>query len=356
MTNATQRQHIERNDVSIAPYIASFEQHLIDEDKSELTRKNYLLDLKGFVDWSKDNVEGVHTGTPPENMGKKAKEKFAQYFSKTGSNNIQHRNTKRNNKRNNKRNTDENTTQHNRNTFATLTIFDLSIFDAIEHAEEYVDYLQNESDYAVTTQNRRLGTLRTFFTFLVEHHGLRFNPLEDAKQRKAKSVKRNYLKEYEIVDILGVIDTFDRKGEYFKTRDKAIIRLLAFCGLRVHELSNLKVKDIDIEGMKVKVAEGVARTIPFGTATRDILLNWLNMRKGGSDDWLFHSLRSDRMSERGIQHMTKRLSRASEIDFTPADLRNTYMKRTLKNNTLEVAQQLIGHEDSNTTKRYKGEL
>src|SRR5699024_2223441 len=135
---------------------------------------------------------------------------------------------------------------------------------------------------------------------------------------------------------------------------RAIFSILVNCGLRVSELCDIKMDDIDWDGEFFHiVGKGDKyRKVPFNVATKRAMMKWVKYRNMNGD-YLFHTERSDRMTPRAVQHMTKRIGEQLDFAFTPHELRHTALKRIADTTgKIEIVATVAGHENVNTSKRY----
>lgn len=146
-------------------------------------------------------------------------------------------------------------------------------------------------------------------------------------------------------------------------RDRAIIFSLIYAGLRVEELSNLKLTDLDLDMKRIRiVGKGMkVRTIPIGNLLLAEIKDWLVFRNElakikenvAASPYVFYSQRSPKFSVRGIQTMIESYSLPNK-KLTPHMFRHTFCKWMLKatNNDIEKVRRLAGHSNIATTSRY----
>lgn len=224
---------------------------------------------------------------------------------------------------------------------------------------------------AITTINRRLNALRSFYSWAVKHKKLQHNPMEeiqDIKSADEDSEKIMWLTEEEFEDLLNRVRKTPVKSrgvdpEEKYRRDRAIIYLLTYAGLRVDELSNLKLTDLDLELRRIRiVGKGrKLRTVPMSNTLWQELYDWLMFRAEmsnkkphvGESTYVFYSQRSPKFTVRGIQTMIENYS-LSKKKLTPHMFRHTFCKWMLKatNNDIEKVRRLAGHSNISTTARY----
>ncbi|MBY0037324.1 tyrosine-type recombinase/integrase [Bacillus bombysepticus] len=224
---------------------------------------------------------------------------------------------------------------------------------------------------SVSTINRRLNTLRSYFSWAEREKYITVNPMTDIKDLKMadeEHEKITWLTEKEFKDLLErmrkhPVKTRGVNPEEKYRRDRAIIYILTYAGLRVEELSNLKITDIDLDLKKIRViGKGTTvRTIPMSNFLYNEVLEWLQFRskisKGKEivtqSPYAFYSQRSEKFSIRGIQAMIENYS-TSDKKLTPHMFRHTFCKWMLKasNNDIEKVRRLAGHSHISTTTRY----
>ncbi|SER92692.1 integrase/recombinase XerC [Gracilibacillus ureilyticus] len=239
---------------------------------------------------------------------------------------------------------------------------------------KWVDSMLNPTDIkplSVPTINRRINSLRSYYSWATLNGKLQHDPMKNIKELKSadeESEKIMWLTEDEFEDLLQIMRkkpiksrAVDPEEKY--RRDRAIIFILTYAGLRVEELSNLKLTDIDIEMKRIRiVGKGIkVRTIPISNILLAEIKDWLEYRNEMSkvkenvsaSTFVFYSQRSPKFSVRGIQTMIEGYSLPNK-KLTPHMFRHTFCKWMLKatNNDIEKVRRLAGHSNIATTSRY----
>jgi site-specific recombinase XerD len=224
---------------------------------------------------------------------------------------------------------------------------------------------------AVSTINRRLNSLRNYYAWAVKNQVLQQNPMldiQDLKSADDASEKIMWLTEDEFGDLLYIIRKKPVKSrgvnpEEKYRRDRAIIYLLTYAGLRVDELSNLKLTDIDLDMKRLRiVGKGMkVRSIPISNILMAEIQDWFAFRAEMAkkkphveeSPYVFYSQRSPKFTVRGIQTMIEGYSLPNK-KLTPHMFRHTFCKWMLKatNNDIEKVRRLAGHSNIATTSRY----
>lgn len=244
---------------------------------------------------------------------------------------------------------------------------DLGSFIELDYAgaDAYASYLALELDNAPSVINRKLSTMQSLFTFLIESGITANNPFQAVE--RPKRAKRNpvYLTEHEWLDFSTLVRSnvgmSDREASWYernRDRDFLIIQLLGLTGMRVSELVGLDWSDIDL-------ATGVIRVIGKGNKERVIPLAsplepLLAAHQSSGTGPLFHSEKG-RISVRTVQHLLKShidrlkpyLPFLTHKQVTPHKLRHTFASRLAMSGVdVLTIQQLLGHESVATTQVY----
>ena len=239
---------------------------------------------------------------------------------------------------------------------------------------KWINEMLNPTDLkprAIATINRRLNSLRGFYTWATKYSRLQHNPMQEIQDLKSAdddSEKIMWLTEKEFEELLYIIRKKPVKSrgvnpEEKYRRDRAIIYLLTYAGLRVDECSHLKVTDLDLELKRIRVVgKGMkVRTIPLSTTLLAEILEWLLFREKmakqkphvADSPYVFYSQRSPKFTVRGIQTMIEGYSLPKKR-LTPHMFRHTFCKWMLKatNNDIEKVRRLAGHSNIATTSKY----
>lgn len=227
----------------------------------------------------------------------------------------------------------------------------------------------NKKPLAISTINRRINSLRSFYSWATEMKHLQHNPMQniqDLKSADEDSEKIMWLTEKEFEDLLNILRKKTLKGAYSEEkyhRDRAIIYLLTYTGIRVEELSNMKLTDIDLDLKRIRIiGKGKKiRTIPISHTLFIEIKDWLHFRTEiakkkpyiAESTYMFYSQRSPKFSVRGIQAMIESYNLTNK-KLTPHMFRHTFCKWMLKatNNDIEKVRRLAGHSNISTTSKY----
>ena len=232
-----------------------------------------------------------------------------------------------------------------------------------ESIMSYIQYLTQK--YKDTTISRKLITIKMFFRF-IEEETKWINPLDKYKI-KIKKEKR-LPKTIPVKDVSKLLDyMYDNLNQattsfaYLQAvRDLCIIDLLLSTGMRIAEVSNLKLEDI-ISSERVLLVHGKGKKQRLlyisSLETWNNLKAWLNIRKKlkVKHDYLFVNKYHDTLSIYGIENIfTKYRDKAGIVSSaTPHYLRHTFATNLLANGAdLRSVQELLGHSSISTTEIY----
>lgn len=223
-------------------------------------------------------------------------------------------------------------------------------------AKEINEYI-NSLNKSEATKARIIASLRAFFNCLIENGELADNPTNSIKLKVTKSNKLGVLEADEIVLLLSQPD-----GDDFKSvRDKAMLELLYATGIKVSELLQVKVSDINLTIGILHLKNGEKeRIVPIYPAAVKSLSDYLmNVRAAivtdDTQDMLFTNLNGQPMSRQGFWKIIKYYAEKAGIkqDITPQTLRHSFAAHLLENGAkLQDIKEMLGHSDISSTQVY----
>lgn len=220
--------------------------------------------------------------------------------------------------------------------------------------------LKNEGKSAATV-NRKVASLRAFYNFMAENGGITVNPTLNIKSPKIERKSIEYLTIEEVEKLLKQPDK-TAKG----IRDKAILELLYATGIRVTELIELNLEDVNLRmGFITCTGEhGKARIIPLGRPARAALEEYLyeirtknegDEKADKTEKALFLNYAGSRFTRQGLWKLLKDYARLADLEtkLNPQTLRNSFAAHMIQNGAdLKSLQELLGHEDMTATQIY----
>ncbi|AWK02802.1 site-specific tyrosine recombinase XerD [Flavobacterium crocinum] len=209
------------------------------------------------------------------------------------------------------------------------------------------------------SQARIISGLKSFFNYLVFEDYRNDNPLELIEAPKTGRKLPDTLSLQEIDNLIDAIDLSTNEGE----RNRAILETLYGCGLRVSELTTLKISDLFFDEGFIKITGkgNKERFVPIGSLTQkyiDIYKNAvrpnLNIKKG-AEDTLFLNRRGNQLTRAMIFTIIKDLAQKINLkkNISPHTLRHSFATHLLENGAdLRSIQLMLGHESITTTEIY----
>ena len=206
-----------------------------------------------------------------------------------------------------------------------------------------------------------LSAMRGFYDWLGQQGKVSYNP---ARAFKIKRQTRELPHVMDVDVVNALLDAPPPEGEHaikLWIRDKAVMELFYSSGLRVSELSNTHLTDIDLNGGLITVTGKGRKTrvLPVGRKASLAIREWLRIRsdfiKADSSDWIFLSERGGRFTERAIQYALEAQARRIGIaqHLHPHLLRHCFASHLLESSQdLRAVQELLGHASISTTQIY----
>ena len=224
-----------------------------------------------------------------------------------------------------------------------------------EDIKKYLNYLYDKS-YNKNTISRKLSGVRSFYNYLYNHDIIKINYFTDVHNPKKIRSLPHYLKTSEIDKVLDNTNEVTLYGE----RNKLIVELLYVTGLRVSELVNIKLKDIDKYNKSIKIlGKGSKERIVYYEDNCSKLLNkHLNNTRRKLDknnsEYLLLNKFGNKLSTRMIRNILNNLTIGTSIEqIYPHMIRHTFATTMLNNGAdLMTVKELLGHESINTTSIY----
>lgn len=221
---------------------------------------------------------------------------------------------------------------------------------------EYINYLK-KSKLSNSSINHNISVLKSFYKFLVIEEYFVTDPtmyLESPKLRKTLPQVLSYEEVQKLLDV----DLVD----HYSYRNKAMLELMYATGLRVSELVNLKVNDIDLEMDLVRtMGKGnKERIIPLGEYAAIYVKEYLyhyrsSLLKKQNTDYLFLNNRGTRYSRQSFYKLVKELALKKDIqtEFSPHTLRHSFATHLLDRGADIVSiKEMLGHSSLSTTQIY----
>lgn len=225
---------------------------------------------------------------------------------------------------------------------------------------EVVAYLLKlkNSGRSAATVNRKLASVRAFYNYLLTIKEISLNPTNNIKSPRIERKELEYLT-IEEIDRLLVLPDNSVRG----IRDKAILELLYATGIRVTELIEADVADLNLRMGFITCAgeQSKARIIPIGRPARTALENYIYdardrlLKEKEGETALFVNYYGQRITRQGLWKILKEYGKKADLEtkLTPNIIRNSFAVHMIQNGAdLKSLQELLGHEDISATQIY----
>lgn len=217
----------------------------------------------------------------------------------------------------------------------------------------------NKAGFAASTTNRMISTLKNFFHYLIREQKMDHNPMDLIQGAKNRKHLPKTLSSKEIDRLLDSPDAETNNG----IRDRAILEVMYASGLRVSELTHLKMNELHLElGFIQTIGKGdKERIIPIGEEALFWIKKYLEevypvySKKSTDSTILFLTQRGKQFTRQGIWKNLKKYVNLAGIDYevSPHILRHSFATHLLENGAdLRMVQELLGHSDISTTQIY----
>jgi len=214
-----------------------------------------------------------------------------------------------------------------------------------------------------SSQARTVAALKCFFRFLLEDEQIDRDPAHVLRTPKKREALPDVLDRRELVRLLDATerdDVWKRKHDGKRERDRLLLALFAYAGLRRSELLGLDWQDVDLERRLLKVRNakgGRQRTLPIHPALEPLFVDYLRVRADDPEPALFVGVQGRRLSQTIMTQTFLRYARAAGVTdrkrVTPHTLRHVFASELLRAGAnLRQIQELLGHKHLDSTQRY----
>ena len=218
-----------------------------------------------------------------------------------------------------------------------------------DEIEKYIQSL-SKSKYAKSTVNRKIVSISSFFNWCINQKKLNIKDIKQIKNIKTERKLPTILTSNYINNLLDTIPTSTSK----EIRDRTIIEILYSSGLRVSELTNLKVNDLkNNKSLKVLGKGNKTRILPMTDKSYNYMNLWISKyrseyKNAKSGNYIFLGVRGGKISDREIQRIVN-----LRLGTFPHSIRHTFATHLLDGGAdLRVVQEMLGHTDPSTTQIY----
>ena len=208
--------------------------------------------------------------------------------------------------------------------------------------------------YGKATIERKLATLKSFFSYLKNEEIIDINPADNITFPKKDRKLPRFLEAEEIDKFFDAI----LGEEIYDKRDRAILETLYSTGIRVSELADLDINDVDKVNNLIKVLGkgSKERIVPIGDRAKQTILIYLSARKNVAEhEPLFLNSKNRRLDTRTVRHILDKWSKQTRLGkhISPHSIRHSFATHLLDRGAdLRSVQELLGHSNLSTTQIY----
>lgn len=224
---------------------------------------------------------------------------------------------------------------------------------AEDDIRNYLEKL-NKSNEASSSVRRKISSFKSFYKYLYNNGYMNKKdyPLTRIVYPKVEKKLPKFLYYNELLEILDQ-SIKDKDG----IRDRLIIEMLYATGVRISELINIKVSDIDFNNKRILVLGkgNKERIVYYGEYAEEILYKYLDTHKKNEYNYLFMNSKGNQITDRGVRYIIDNIMKKLSIKthVTPHVLRHTFATDMLNNGCdIKVVQELLGHSSLKATEIY----
>lgn len=230
------------------------------------------------------------------------------------------------------------------------------------NTEDIRNYLYDQKEQrlwsAKTFRNKRQH-LKSFFDYCICREYLKTNPVDKIGKPKLPKTLPRFIDSKDILSIIAHTELYQWRYDVERTRNMAIIGVFLFTGMRLNELLNLKIMDVNITEEEITIIKGKGgkeRIVPIYPKLLPLLRQYLKERKKCKNQsiWFFQSLKqSTQIMPKTIHVMCKKISKVSGVKFTPHMLRHSFARNCINAGLgLYQTKEMLGHASVSTTEIY----
>ena len=219
----------------------------------------------------------------------------------------------------------------------------------------YLQFLHNQN-YTAKTISRHISSLKSFFKYLTKMDIIKENPCLLVTNPKIEKKLPNYINYQDLEVLFSIPDCSSPLG----LRNRLILELLYSCGVRVSELVNIKLSDIDFSNNRILILGkgSKERYVLYGKICQDLLNDYIDNSRpllNKNSEYLLLNKFGNKITDRAIRMIIDDIVKKSslKLNISPHTLRHTFATHLLNEGAdLKIVQELLGHENISTTGIY----
>ena len=228
-------------------------------------------------------------------------------------------------------------------------------FDKVKYDDvrDYLEYLSLKKEKS-TSVSRKISSLKSFYKFLYKNNYIdkKDYPLVKVTYPKKEKKLPKFLYYNDLLEIIN-----ESSKDKDVVRDRLIIEMLYATGVRVSELVNIKLSDIDFNNKRIVVCGkgNKERVVYYGDYAKEVLDKYLETHIRKDNNYLFLNSKGEQITDGGIRYIIDNIMKKLSIKthVTPHVLRHTFATDMLNNGCdIKVVQELLGHSSLKATEIY----
>ncbi len=220
---------------------------------------------------------------------------------------------------------------------------------------KYLQFLYDKK-YTSKSISRHISSLKSFFKYLTKMGKIKENPCILVSNPKIEKKLPNYINYNDLEVLFSIPDKSDVLG----LRNLLILELLYSCGVRVSELVNIKLGDIDFDNNRILILGkgNKERYVLYGSVCQELLKDYLSNSRNKlnkDSEYLLLNKFGNKITDRAIRMIIDDIVKKSslKLNISPHTLRHTFATHLLNEGAdLKIVQELLGHENISTTGIY----
>lgn len=226
-----------------------------------------------------------------------------------------------------------------------------------EVIRSYLKYL-DEKKYKNSSINRILSSLNDYYNYLTKCKVTKYNYFEDINRPRKEKRLPNFINYSEYMSLLAIVEK--EENEFLKARNLLLLEILFDTGLRVSEVVNIEINNINKKEQSIKVLGkgNKERIVYYGDYAKNYLEDYLNLRRNINivdKEYLFLNKNYTRLTRRGVEYLISDISKKALLrqKISPHTLRHSFATEMLNNGCdIRSVQELLGHKSLSTTGIY----
>lgn len=222
-----------------------------------------------------------------------------------------------------------------------------------EDIKDYLEHLNLKKE-KTSSIRRKISSLKSFYKFLYKNNYMNKKdyPLTKISYPKMEKKLPKFIYYNDLLEIINE-SSKDKDG----VRDRLIIEMLYATGVRVSELINIKINDIDFNNRRIIVLGkgNKERIVYYGEYAEEVLKEYMKTHERKNHNYLFVNSRGGKLTDRGVRYIIDNIMSKLSVKthVTPHVLRHTFATDMLNNGCdIKVVQELLGHSSLKATEIY----